>query len=203
MNGGFHFGDEINMIGTRNIGKIVGGADPVPAWAASGRPSSKVVWPEPLVFINYRDAEDKTATYLQEEFARRLGSGVAFRATKMPAGVQYRRELLDKASRCSVMIAIISGKWDSPEGLRRLSDPDDWVRREIAAALVAKAEVVPVLVGARPRLVPDHLPEDIREIAGLQGPHLPSGYDGEDVRRLVDRLLHEVPPLAAAAFRYR
>lgn len=65
------------------------------------------------------------------------------------------------------MLAVIGPAWttaSTPAGLRRLDLPDDYVRREVGAALAGDARVIPVLVGgaAMPgqagrssRLVPD------------------------------------------------
>jgi hypothetical protein len=52
-------------------------------------------------------------------------------------------------------------------GQRRLDDPQDVVRLEVATALQRQIRVNPVLVGgARPPKVGD-LPEDLRALAGL------------------------------------
>jgi hypothetical protein len=48
-------------------------------------------------------------------------------------------------------------------------------------------------------LAPNDLPVDIRKIAFLQTPHLRRNHDAEDVRRLVDELLRDLPVLAIAA----
>ena len=207
MSGGsFHLGDNYNVFGHHNIGQAVfpePAEAPAPAWTMSGRPDQDPVPSEPLVFVNYRRTDVKAATDVEQEFRRRLGSAAVFLDARMPAGTEFPRELMDKASRCRVMIVIIGERWDDRGGLRLLRNGTDWVRREIATALAHRAQVVPVLVGARRRLVSSALPEDIRKIADLQGPHLRDGYDDRDVRGIVDELLREVPALAEAAFRRR
>jgi hypothetical protein len=203
MSGGFHVGDQFTMVGDGNVGKIVGSPDPGSAWGMNGRPASNLVWTEPVVFINYRNMDERAAVDLEAELTRRIGAGAVFRDARMPAGTEFPRELTDKAARCKVMISVIGERWDDTYSLHLLADRSDWVRREIAVALRHGVHVVPVLVGARGRLIATELPADIRRIAGLQAPHLRRGYDTQDVQRLVEDLLRDVPSLAMAAFRPR
>lgn len=84
-----------------------------------------------------------------------------------------------------------------------LNNPEDWVRREIVIALAGDACVVPVLVGARARLSPADLPEDVRKLAFLQGPHLARAFDAEEIAKLVDLLIRDVPALIIALARTR
>lgn len=143
-----------------------------------------------LVFVNYRNTEERAAAYLDAELTLRLGPGAVFRDVTMPAGTEFPRELLEKARTCRLMLTIIGEKWDDDKhGLRLSHDPADWVRIEIGTALGSGVTVVPIMVGARGRLVADDLPPDVRPIAYLQGRHLRHGYDLPDVRRLVAELL--------------
>lgn len=189
---GPHFGDNISTYGSNSIGKVVGNPNQaaMPAWEMPSRPSSGVAWKAPLVFINYRSTEERAAAYLETELGHRLGPGAVFRDTAMPAGIEFPRQLLDNARSCRLMLAIIGEKWDDRDhGLRLLRDPNDWVRIEIGTALAHGVTVVPVMVGARGRLVAGDLPSDVRQLAYLQGRHLRHGYDVHDVRRLVAELL--------------
>lgn len=199
MSGGFHVGDNINMVGHHNIGKQTG-PDPQ---STPGRPDSRVVWSEPLVFVNYRRTDEKAAADIDAELTRQLGAGSVFRDVRMRAGTEFPRELADRVTRCEVMLSIVGEKWDDANGLRLLHDRGDWVRREITMALTHGVQVVPVLVGARSRLDAKDLPVDIRKIAFLQTPHLRRNHDAQDVRRLVDELLRDLPVLTVASLHGR
>lgn len=194
-----HFGDSFTMSGNNNIGKVVG----APESPNPSAPDSNLVWSEPLVFINYRSADDRAATDLETELNRRLGAGAVFRDIRIRAGIEFPRELTDRAGRCAVMLSVIGEKWDDDHGLRLLNDRSDWVRHEIATALAHRVPVIPVLVGARGRLVPSDLPEDIRALAYLQGPHLRRTYTVAEMRWLVEDLMRDVPALAQALVRGR
>jgi hypothetical protein len=199
VSGQFHIGDNFTMFGNNTVhkGNSPGAREPAPP------PPSTVVWTEPLVFVNYRGHDEKPAADLEAALTHRLGRGVAFRDVRMRAGTRFPRELKTRAAKSEVMLSIIGERWDDPHSLALLHTPEDWVRSEIATALRYRVHLVPVLVGARPRLSPDRLPADIRALAEIQGPHLPRDYDHADLDRLVDRLVHDVPPLATAAYRHR
>lgn len=203
MTGDVHFGDSFTMTGNNNVGKIVGAPDVPKPWEAVGPAHSNLVWSEPLVFVNYRSSDDRAATDLETELNRRLGAGAVFRDIRIPAGTEFPRALTDRAGTCAVMLSIIGEKWDDDHGLRLLNDSSDWVRREIATALAHGVQVVPVLIGARARLDPGDLPEDIRDLGCLQGPHLRRTYTEAEVRWLVEGLLRDVPALAQALVRGR
>lgn len=207
MSNRFEIGDNnnVNFGGTQNIGNVFAGSSsrgyPESMPGMPDRPRER--WGEPIVFINYRNPDEKAAADLEAELTRRLGQGAVFRDVRMYAGTEFTRELTERAARCKVMLSIIGERWDDPNGLRLLRDPTDWVRREIAIALAHRVHVVPVMVGARGRLKAAELPADIRGIAYLQAPHLRSNYDGRDVQRLVEELMRDLAVQLEAVFRGR
>jgi hypothetical protein len=152
----------------------------------------------PLIFLNYRSSDDTAAVeLLDRELTARLGEHAVFRDHRsMGPGTYYVADLIEKAKRCRVMLVLIGPRWEQIHG-HRLLDDDDWVRREIAAALAHRVRVIPVLVGARGMLRCGDLPEDIRRLASLQVLTLKHRYTDPDVRALVDELFAAVPLLAA------
>lgn len=204
---GFHRGDNINYGNANNVGAVFNGpgssAAPESTRATPGRQEAEPRWREPLVFVNYRYPDLGAATDIEAELTRRLGPGAVFRDAGMLAGTEFPRELTERAGRCQVMVSVVGERWDDPHALRLLHDPADWVRREIAIALAHGVHVVPVMVGARDRLAPGDLPEDIRKLALLQAPHLRRGYDIRDVRQLVDELMRDLTIIMESVFRGR
>ncbi|HKS48328.1 MAG TPA: toll/interleukin-1 receptor domain-containing protein [Amycolatopsis sp.] len=161
----------------------------------------------PLVFINYRTTGGTQEVYwLDDELRRRLGEHAVFRDHRsLRAGREFGPELLRNARGAKVMLAVIGERWDrtfDDRGRRLIDDSSDWVRREVAEALAHGVHVVPVLVGLRPKLDADALPEDIRKLAGLQVLHLRHRSTERDVASLVDQLFDEVPLLARAHAEY-
>jgi hypothetical protein len=106
-------------------------------------------------------------------------------------------------------VAIIGDRWlsvrfeDGPmKGKRRLDDPNDWVRLEIASALKRGIPVVPVLVGKISMSdVSTGLPSDLADLSKHQGTVIRAGRDlATDLQTLirgVNRALR-LPPLTPA-----
>jgi hypothetical protein len=64
-------------------------------------------------------------------------------------GVDLAEVIAEAVSTCEVLLAVIGPTWliaTGQDGRRRLEDPDDIVRLEVAAALERSIRVTPVLV---------------------------------------------------------
>src|SRR5262245_58499099 len=104
------------------------------------------------IFVNYRRDDSAShalnvAQYLEATFANR---NVFLDIDRMRAGQSFPNVLRERLSVSKVMLAVIGPNWldlRNEQGQRRLDDPSDWVRLEIAAALKSGKIVVPVLVG--------------------------------------------------------
>jgi len=113
---------------------------------------------------------------------------------------------------CDVTLAVIGPRWlvtTGSDGEHRLADPDDYVRRELAAALVHGHQVIPVLVGGATMPAPAALPSELRPLAQRQAVSLRDETWHADVNRLVEALIGTVPTkrsrrlLAVAALSWR
>jgi TIR domain-containing protein len=114
------------------------------------------------VFINYRTGDDSfAAVHLDQHLCERLGAENVFRDSRsIPVGKDFTRRLWAELSGCSLLIVVIGSQWLG----KRLHDPADYVRREIAFALERDIDVMPVLVGGVPMPADEDLPEDIRPL---------------------------------------
>jgi hypothetical protein len=68
----------------------------------------------------------------------------------IPAGADFAEELLGRLRACSVLVVVIGPRWltlTDAAGRRRIDDPQDWIRREIAEAFTHGLRVIPVLTG--------------------------------------------------------
>ena len=106
-------------------------------------------------------------------------------------GKDFRKAIDQSVASCSALLAVIGPHWlDTRDdaGLRRLDDANDFVRVELASALVRDIRVVPVLVrGARmPRA--DELPEDLKDLAYRNAVELTHARWKSDVQVLVHAL---------------
>jgi TIR domain len=105
----------------------------------------------PRVFLSYR-REDASghAGRLYDLLAARYGAAQVFMdIDAIPLGSEFRETINRAVASCDVLIALIGRDWldaRDADGRRRLDDRDDFVRREIEAALAAGLVVVPASV---------------------------------------------------------
>jgi len=106
-------------------------------------------------------------------------------------GRDFRKAIDQSVASCNVLLAVIGREWlesKDEAGERRLDDPNDFVRVELASALRRDIPVVPVLVrGAKmPRV--DQLPDDLKELAYRNAVELTYTRWKTDVQALVEAL---------------
>ena len=90
-----------------------------------------------------------------------------------------------------VLIAVIGKKWTSitgPGGNRRLDDPNDFLRLEIATALKRNIRVIPVLVGDAKMPSTNELPDDLTSLSRRQGLEVSDTRFHTDADRLLDSI---------------
>lgn len=148
------------------------------------------------VFINYRAADEPLAAVLIEKtLTARFGPGQVFLDTKsIELGRHFPPEIWDALRSCRVFLAVIGGRWLQPDedGLRRIDDKRDYVRREIAEALRRDINVIPVLVGGAALPAEDVLPDNISGLSSRQRAELRVRGADYDVERLADQLEHMI-----------
>ncbi len=126
------------------------------------------------IFISYRreDAEDSNRA-LYEGLARKFGKDRLFMDVEAVApGIDFREEIERSLSSCEVLLAVIGPGWlnirapNDDSGGRRLDNPEDYVRREIATALKKnpRLPVIPLLVRDAKMPTADQLPGDLKEV---------------------------------------
>lgn len=154
------------------------------------------------MFLNYRGKDTIAAVYLEKCLREAFGpSSVFLDHQSISFGRDFGTIILDAVRHSAVLLAIIGDGWLDKDGSgRRLIDsPDDWVRREILAALDWNVPVVPVLIGAVPKLDTADLPADLAILARLQYVRIRHRHQPQDVRHLVERLTTECPALHEAS----
>ncbi len=143
------------------------------------------------VFLSYRRADTAGhAGRICDELERRFDYPIVFRdVDSISAGSDFVTALERAIARARVALVLIGDTWLSStaaDGRRRLDDPEDHVRREIALALERPGmTVLPVLLeGAAMPGEPD-LPAPLRRLARLQAIELSERRWDHDMARLV------------------
>jgi hypothetical protein len=126
------------------------------------------------IFISYR-RQDTAAGALPltigEKLAREFGEGNVFIDVDMRAGTKFPETLEKRLAECKVLLALIGPGWlnaQDDQGRRRLDDPNDWVRLEIARALKREITVIPVRINGTELPKKAYLPEEIHGLVDYQ-----------------------------------
>src|SRR5215475_3385591 len=158
------------------------------------------------VFINYRGEDSHSyAALLYTELSRHFGTELVFLDSEsIPAGADFVAQLLARVRGCAVLLAVIGPRWLSAtdaEGRRRIDDPADWIRRELAEAFAAGVQVIPVLTDSADLPGEAELPAEIAGLRRCQYRRLRHREATADLERLRGDLVRADPVLAAAARR--
>jgi hypothetical protein len=106
-------------------------------------------------------------------------------------GLDYTREIERTAGSAAVVVALIGRAWADArdaKGRRRLEDPNDFVRRELATALARGARVIPVLVEGATMPLPEELPPELEGLTLRQAAELSNHQWRSDVERLASTI---------------
>lgn len=144
-------------------------------------------------FISYRREDARGhAGRLYDDLRVQFGDDEVFiDVDRMDPGINFVERINEVVAAADAIIAVIGSQWLRPtnaHGQRRLDDPNDFVRLEIATALTQRLRVVPVLVDGASMPRPDELPEDLRELAHRHAVELSDTRWDYDVGRLIDAM---------------
>ncbi|MCR6482565.1 TIR domain-containing protein [Amycolatopsis sp. OK19-0408] len=151
------------------------------------------------IFISFRGHDgDNDAWGLDTALVREFGEERVFRSGRsIEAGAEFPPVLLEGVRTASVMLVLIGAGWldVAVDGRRRLDDPEDWVRREVAEALKLDKQVIPVLFRDARLPAEADLPPDIAGLALRQQFRVDPKTAGEDLDRLIKKLIKIDPTL--------
>lgn len=111
--------------------------------------------------------------------------------TAIQPGRDFRKAIDQSLAACRVLLALIGQDWLESKhapGHRRLDDPNDFVRMELALALQRDIPVIPVLVRGAKVPQPEQLPDDLQELAYRNAVELTHSRWKSDVQVLIHAL---------------
>ncbi len=152
-------------------------------------------------FISYRrqDSADACASIHSRLDAQFRWTPVFKDIDDIPGGSDFRKVIQDALQQCAVLLAVIGPQWltvTTPNGMRRLDDPADFVRLEIETAINQGIPIVILLVHGARMLDARQLPPTLAPLA--QCPAFPVRGDSffqEDMDRVIQKILHWWPAL--------
>jgi hypothetical protein len=99
--------------------------------------------------------------------------------------------LRNAVEQCEVLLALVGPNWlDARDdgGSRRLDDPNDFVRLEIATALDRDVQVIPILLPGTSMPKADQLPDNLRGLALRQALEVRHVSFQSDIGKLIAAL---------------
>jgi hypothetical protein len=154
------------------------------------------------IFLNYRREDTRGyAGRLYDRLSSHFSEEQIFRdIDAIPAGLDYLDYVERVVGQCDMMLVLIGETWISikdAQGRRRLDNPRDLVRLEIAAALERNIPVIPVLIQGASMPVEEDLPGQIQGLARRNALEMSDShwnYDWERLTRALDQLAERPPP---------
>jgi TIR domain len=125
------------------------------------------------IFISYRRRDSPGfAGRICDHVSLRFGNDAVFRDVEtLEGGVDFVEAINKAVGDCAALILVVGPNWlhvTDARGKRRLDNPDDFVRMELAVALARKIRVIPVLVEGAQMPSADELPDDLRAVTRRQ-----------------------------------
>ncbi len=145
------------------------------------------------IFISYRRADSAGyAGRIYDRLTAHFGEDTVFMdVDTIEAGLDFVKVLQDAVQSCDVLVALIGRNWldiKDETGKRRLDNPEDFVRVEIAAALSRDIRVIPVLVDGAPMPRSTELPDNLKPLARRNALQVDHQSFNVDAHRLIAQL---------------
>jgi hypothetical protein len=159
-----------------------------------------------MIAISYRRQDSSpVAGRLYDRLQAEFGKGSVFMDfDSIPYGVDFREHIKQTLQRAKVVVAIIGPEWIGAKDLanRRIDDPTDFVRLEVASALENGIPIIPVLVNNTPMPEAKSLPPELEGLAFRNGLALDTGIDFHHhadrliagIHRVIDPPKEATPP---------
>lgn len=144
------------------------------------------------IFLSYRrDDSAASAGRLYDHLKGRFASNHIFMdVDNLDAGTDFVEVIGESVGSCDVLIAVIGKRWlisSDEEGRRRLHNPEDFVRVEIATALKRDIRVIPVLVEGASMPRSGDLPDDLKSLVRRNALEVSHTRFRADSERLIGR----------------
>jgi hypothetical protein len=150
------------------------------------------------IFISYR-REDTSGESgrLKDKLEQIFGpENIFYDVETLEAGLNFEQSISKALEESKVLLAMIGPHWlkiKNAEGIPRIQNEDDWVRKEIDMALQKKLRVIPVLVNGAKMPEASELPAELQELSLNHAQEISSSRWNYDVGELI-KVLEKVIP---------
>ena len=145
------------------------------------------------IFISYRREDSEGfARSLYQSLAEEFGKGTVFMdVEEIEPGIDFIEAIDKNLETCGACLVFIGKEWAActdDSGKRRLENPDDFVRIEIARAIKRNIRVIPILIKEAKMPNADELPDDLQPLIRRQALELRHDQWKYDVEHLINVL---------------
>jgi len=144
------------------------------------------------IFISYRREDNKYQALRIFDAFQKTNVRAFYDTDSIPLGRDFRKVIVAQVQKCDVLLALVGRNWaeclDPKTGLRRLDNPDDFVRIEIGTALSRGIPVVPVIIDEAPMPETRQLPNELSNLFDMQAEYVSFRTFDDDVKRLITKL---------------
>ena len=145
------------------------------------------------IVVSYRREPDQfVAGHLSRELRIRFGESQVIRDKEsIEGGVSWKQYVLNEIDRDTALLVLIGNDWSNIRDTgknRRLDNPSDPIRLEIADALRDGAAIIPLLLENAQMPAASELPPELVPLAELNALKLRDGDWEPDVAKIVQRL---------------
>lgn len=150
------------------------------------------------IFISHRHSDTQSDCHrIKSDLQKIFGKDQVFLDIEnLEPGIRFAEAIERTLKQSKVVLVVIGPDWlnvTNEKGEKRLFDPKDWVRREIAASLESPdTRVIPVLV--KNAEIPDEadLPDDLKALTQLQVAEITTkrwDYDLGELAKVLEKLV--------------
>lgn len=145
------------------------------------------------IFVSYRRSDSQgEAGRLFDDLVMQFGDDKVFMdVAGIEVGRDFRKAIEEGIAKCGVLLVVMGPAWATAtdeHGTRRLDDPQDFVRIEVASALTRDIPVIPVLVRGAQMPHADQLPDCLKDLAFRNCVELTHARWRSDIQLLLDPL---------------
>ena len=146
------------------------------------------------VFISYRRDDSSGYTLaIYEKLKSALGDeGVFMDMDDIPHGENFAKHIEKVLNKADTVLVMIGKGWLNASNAkgRRLDEPGDYVRMEIATALSKDLRVIPVLLRGAEMPTPETLPEDLQDLCMRNAIRIHDDQFDASIQRLIQSISH-------------
>ena len=146
------------------------------------------------VFISYRRDDSSGYTLaIYEKLKSALGDeGVFMDMDDIPHGENFAKHIEKVLNKAYTVLVMIGKGWLNASNAkgRRLDEPGDYVRMEIATALSKDLRVIPVLLRGEEMPTPEALPEDLQDLCMRNAIRIHDDQFDASIQRLIQSISH-------------